>query len=58
MVAGQEELRQEIKDSQKDIWMETNGKAITGKTEIEMDGWCVWRPKGTESEKLEGISKV
>jgi ribose 1,5-bisphosphokinase PhnN len=46
-----------FKDSQKDILMETNRKAITGKTEIEMVGRCVWRPEGAESEKLEGISK-
>jgi hypothetical protein len=36
--------------------METNGKPTTEKTESEMVGWCVWRPKGAESEKLEGIS--
>jgi hypothetical protein len=36
--------------------METNGKVTTGKTVTEMDGWYVWRPKGDESEKLEGIS--
>jgi hypothetical protein len=30
-----------FKDSQKDIRMKTNRKAITGKTEIEMIGRCV-----------------
>jgi hypothetical protein len=36
--------------------MESNGELTTGKTEIEMVGWCVWRRKGAESEKLEEIS--
>jgi hypothetical protein len=30
-----------FKDSKKDITMETNREAITGKTEIEMVGRCV-----------------
>jgi hypothetical protein len=34
----------------------TNGELSTGKTEVV--GWSVWRPKGTESEKLQGISNV
>jgi ribose 1,5-bisphosphokinase PhnN len=45
-----------FKDSQKDVWMESKREATTGKTEIEMVGRCVWRPKGAKSEKLEGIS--
>jgi hypothetical protein len=34
----------------------TNGELSTGKTEVV--GWSVWRPKGAESEKLQGISNV
>jgi hypothetical protein len=36
--------------------METNRESITGKTEFEMVGRCVWRLKGAVSEKLEAIS--
>jgi hypothetical protein len=30
-----------FKDSKKNIRMETNGEPMTGKTKIEMVGWCV-----------------
>jgi hypothetical protein len=48
--------RMDTSRTAKNIWMQNYGKPTTGKTETEMVGRCVWRPKGAESEKLEGIS--